>query len=86
MSLKYHPPASNPRKNLIFMDHHKKEPPSSPVPKVAETKQPLQVLHVVHTAVGGRTGPGRQAASFPKVAEIFRSCTLCVQGPAPEMY
>jgi hypothetical protein len=31
-------PTSNHRKNLIFMDHQKKEPPNPMVPKVAETK------------------------------------------------
>ena len=31
-------PAPNNRKNLIFRDHQKMEPPNSTVPEVAETK------------------------------------------------
>ena len=34
------------------------EPPNSTVPKVAETKQPIKVLHAVHIEVSVEAGPG----------------------------
>ena len=51
-------PASNHRKNGI-MDHQKMEPPNSTVPKVAETKKPIKVLHAMRTGVSTEAGAGR---------------------------
>ena len=45
------------QKNKSFVDHQKKEPPNSTATKVAETKQPIKVLHPVRTgAIFGRGG------------------------------
>ena len=48
-------PAPNRNKNLIFMDHQKKEPPNSMVPKVAETT-PTVALKGVLLSQGGVCG------------------------------
>ena len=40
-------PAPNRRENLIFRDHHKKEPPNSTISKVVETEPTTEVLLAV---------------------------------------
>ena len=57
--------ASNHRKNVI-RDHQKMESPSSTVPKVAETGQPIEVLHAMRTGVGAEAGRGRATVLPPK--------------------
>ena len=49
--------------NVIFVDHQKMEPPNSTVPKVAETKQPIKILHTV--GAGLRSEAGRGIATVP---------------------
>ena len=46
-------PAPNHSKNLIFMDHQKKEPPNSTVPKVAETTPPVALTRTLLSQGGG---------------------------------
>ena len=60
-SLKCHP-----RKNVVFADHQKMEPPNSAVPKVAATGQPIQVLHAVRTGVSAEAKRGRATVPPPK--------------------
>ena len=44
----------------------KNDPPKPTVPKVAETKQPIQVLHAVRTGVSAEAGRGRATVPPPK--------------------
>ena len=46
-------PASNHRKNFIFMDHQKKGPPNSTVPKFAATTPAVGVTRVLLSQGGG---------------------------------
>ena len=53
----------------LGVHHWKMEPPNLMVPKVAETEQPIQVLHAVRTGVSAEAGRGRATVPPPKVAE-----------------
>ena len=80
MSLKYHPPASNHRKNVVEVQ--KMKPPNSTAPKVAETKQPMKVLRAAHTRVSVEAGRGRAAGpppyALPPRVHVVR------EGPPPK--
>ena len=65
--------APNHGKGLIFMDHQKKEPPNSMVPKVAETKQPIQVLHTVRTEGSVEAGQGQAVVPPPYASPLVHT-------------
>ena len=51
-------PSPKSQKNLAFMDYQNKEPPNPMFPKVAETDQPIWVLHIVCIEVNAEAGAG----------------------------
>ena len=63
-------PASNHRKNFIFMDHHQKGPPNYTVPKFAETA-PTVALTRALLSQGGGGGGGRDVLEGGGGAEGF---------------
>ena len=58
------PKSQDHRKNLIFKNNQKKNPPNSMIPKGAEAGQPIQVLHAMRTGVSTEAGRGPFAPSL----------------------
>ena len=61
-------PASNHRKNWIFMDHQKKEPPNSTVPKFAEPTPAVALTRAVLAHAGGGGGGTTACDLHPRSA------------------
>ena len=83
-------PASNHRKNWIFLDNQKMEPPNSMLPKVGKQ---VSLFRSCTLCIQGSAQkqdvaepPCRPPSlTLPKVGKqvsLFRSCTLCIQGSA----
>ena len=80
--------APNHRKNLIFRDPQKTEPPNSTIPKVAKTKQPIKVLHIVHTRISleaGRSKSCRNLLAFFAQVELGSALQCWNAGGGPHM-
>ena len=74
-SLKHHPTAPNRRNHLTFMDHQKKEPPNSTVPKRAETTRAVSLMQGVVLVMWGSQGV---RFASPQSAPTAPATTACI--------